>query len=61
MGKFNITLHELREAILFAEANGRSEHKTITMQVETNGIGNNIYVSEEWDSKQLDVTEYGAY
>ena len=61
MVKFNITLHELREAILFAESNGESKFKTITMEVESNGIGNNILVSVKWYSKQFDITEYEAY
>lgn len=60
--KFNITTEELRAALEYATAYGRTEHGTITLTWgEETGLGKGLGVSDKYDGKPVDITEYGAW
>lgn len=56
--KFNITVQELKAALQFAEDNDK---QTVTLCLKDAGISHVITVATDWDSKQEDITDYGAW
>jgi hypothetical protein len=57
--KFNITVQALKAALQFAEDKGK---QVVTLTIsDKSGIGHVLLVSEEWDSKQEDITDYGSW
>ena len=59
--KFNITLNELEEAVLYAKNNGSTHHKTITIHYEKGGISGTVYVSEGFDTEKKDITDVDSW
>lgn len=62
MYKFNITAKELRKALKYAQKYGDSDHRTITMFIESGEIGNGVSVSNNWDDEEPeDITNYESW
>lgn len=59
--QFNITLNELKRAVAFAERNGESKHKTITLLVDSNGIGSAITAVNLLGGVSEDITEIESW